>query len=56
MRNGFGLETFPNKARDPLWDTLFSLKPDIKDSYVRMNEEPGLGFDIDWSIAKKFGA
>ena len=56
LSNGFGLETFPNKERDPLWDTLFSLKPEIKDSYVYMNDEPGLGFDVDWSVAKKYAA
>ncbi len=56
MRNGFGLETFPNKARDPLWGTLFSLRPEIRNSHVLMNEQPGLGFDIDWDVAKKFAA
>jgi len=56
VSSGFGVETFPNKARDPLWDTLFSLKPEIKNSTVYLNEKPGLGFEVDWQMATKFAA
>jgi len=56
LENGFGVETFPNVRRDPLWDTLFSLKPEIRDSTLFLNEEPGLGFDIDWDVAKRHAA
>ncbi len=56
MPNGFGVETFPNPQRDPLWESLFSLKPEIKDGHLYLNEEPGFGFDIDWKVAKKHAA
>ncbi|SHI27465.1 L-alanine-DL-glutamate epimerase [Pollutimonas bauzanensis] len=54
--NGFGVETFPNKKRDPLWDTLFSVRPEIKDSTLHLNDRPGLGFEVDWKEAKKHAA
>src|SRR3546814_6685313 len=50
--NGFGVETFPNKLRDPLWDTLFLLKPELKNSTLYLNEAPGLGFEVDWAQVK----
>ena len=27
--NGYMLEVFPNAARDPVWDGLFAVKPEI---------------------------
>src|SRR3546814_6446755 len=43
--NGFGLETFPNKARDPLWDELYTRRPEIRDGLVPFTDAPGFGFE-----------
>jgi len=52
--NGFGLETFPNPERDPLWEELYTLKPEIRDGMVHMTDAPGLGFEIDWKTIERY--
>jgi len=34
QRNGFGVETFPNAERDPLWDELYMSRPEFKDGWL----------------------
>src|SRR3546814_12786769 len=54
--NGFGLETFPNKARDPLWDELYTKRPEIRDGMVHFTDDPGFGFEIDWKTVERYRA
>lgn len=54
--NGFGLETFPNKARDPLWDELYTRRPEIRDGMVHFTDDPGFGFEIDWKTVERYRA
>ncbi len=45
--NGYVLEVFPNAARDPVWDGLFAVKPEVRDGAVVLTDRPGLGFELD---------
>jgi L-alanine-DL-glutamate epimerase-like enolase superfamily enzyme len=53
--NGYILETFPNRMRDPLWDELFIGRPEIKDGVVHFSEKPGYGFDINEESFHRYG-
>ena len=54
--NGGIAETFPNAARDPYWDTLYTERADIRNGMVILNDKPGFGFDIDWDTVKRYAA
>src|SRR3546814_6858037 len=52
--NGFGVATFPNKARDPLWDELYTRRPEIRDGMVHFTDDPGFGFEIEWKTVERY--
>lgn len=45
--NGHVLEVFPNRQRDPLWDDLFTGRPEIAAGVLTVPDRPGFGFDVD---------
>jgi L-alanine-DL-glutamate epimerase-like enolase superfamily enzyme len=45
--NGHILECFPNPVRDPVWEGLFSVRPDIVAGEVILSDRPGLGIELD---------
>jgi D-galactarolactone cycloisomerase len=45
--NGDVLEVFPNAARDPVWEGLFAVKPEIVAGEVVLSDRPGLGIELD---------
>ncbi|MCC6619351.1 MAG: mandelate racemase/muconate lactonizing enzyme family protein, partial [Chloroflexi bacterium] len=45
--NGHVLEVFPNRQRDPLWDDLFTGRPEIAAGVLTVPDRPGFGFDLD---------
>jgi L-alanine-DL-glutamate epimerase-like enolase superfamily enzyme len=45
--NGNVLEVFPNPVRDPVWEGLFSVRPDVVAGEVIMSDRPGLGIELD---------
>jgi L-alanine-DL-glutamate epimerase-like enolase superfamily enzyme len=51
--NGFCVETFPNPKRDPLWDTLFTNRAELRDGMLHLNDDPGFGFGIDWKTVER---
>ena len=52
--NGFGVETFPNPERDPLWQGLYRQRPEIRDGYLHLTDDPGFGFELDWTFVERY--
>lgn len=52
--NGFGVETFPNEERDPLWTELYRKRPEIRDGMLHLTNDPGFGLDIDWKTVDRY--
>lgn len=52
--NGYCCETFPRSKRDPFWDTLFTHRADLGKGVLRLSDEPGFGFGIDWKVVEKY--
>lgn len=55
LPNGLVLETFPDPARDPIWDRLFSRKPAIERGEMLAPTAPGLGLEIDEAVLRRYG-
>ena len=49
------VETFPSGDRDPIWEELFSIRPEIIDGQLHLLDRPGWGVEIDESILEKRG-
>lgn len=53
--NGRSVEMHADRDRDPLWEDLFSRKPEFVDGDLVLDETPGLGFDVDEDALARFG-
>jgi len=49
------VESFPDPERDPLQAELFSNPPEIKNGWLTLNKDPGLGLTLSESAMKKYG-
>jgi L-alanine-DL-glutamate epimerase-like enolase superfamily enzyme len=56
VANGYCVEAFADPARDPLWDTLFSHRAQIRGGALHLSDEPGFGFGIDWTTVERHRA
>lgn len=45
--NGHILEVFPNPLRDPLWEELFTGRPNVTNGVVHLSDSPGFGFGLN---------
>ena len=54
--NGFGVESFTRSERDPVWEGLFTNRPEIKNGMLYLTEAPGFGVDINWDFVKRYRA
>ena len=52
----FMLETHGDPERDPVWHHLFKERAQVIDSYVHLNDLPGIGIEFDWDFVKKNAA
>jgi L-alanine-DL-glutamate epimerase-like enolase superfamily enzyme len=41
------VETFPNADRDPIWEELFMVRPEINNSEMTLLDRPGWGIELD---------
>ena len=55
MPNGEILETFPTASRDPIWDELFTVRPEIKNSEMQLLDLPGWGLELNEDTLAKRG-
>jgi L-alanine-DL-glutamate epimerase-like enolase superfamily enzyme len=49
------VETFPTADRDPIWDELFSVRPEIKNSELTLLDRPGWGVELNERTLEKRG-
>ncbi|MEC9309500.1 MAG: mandelate racemase/muconate lactonizing enzyme family protein [Chloroflexota bacterium] len=49
------VETFPTGDRDPIWEEMFSIRPEIENGELRLLDRPGWGFDLDEEVLEKRG-
>ena len=54
--NGYILEVFPNPVRDPIWDGLFAVKPELAAGEVILSDRPGLGVELDRDFLVHYSA
>lgn len=50
----FGVESNGSRERDPLWYEMYTRRPQIRDSYVYLDDTPGFGIEIDWSFVDRY--
>jgi L-alanine-DL-glutamate epimerase-like enolase superfamily enzyme len=41
------VETFPTADRDPIWEELFTLRPEVKNGELTLLDSPGWGVELD---------
>lgn len=54
--HGLYVEIFPNLKRDPLWHEIQSTRPLIRSGYMHLNNQPGLGLDLNPEIIARYRA
>jgi len=40
--------------RDPFWWNLIATARDLRDSYLTLSDEPGLGWTLDWDCVNRY--
>ena len=56
MPHGLYVEIFPNLKRDPLWHEIQTTRPLIRGGYMHLNNQPGLGLDLNPEIIARYRA
>jgi D-galactarolactone cycloisomerase len=49
------VETFPTADRDPIWEEMFTVRPEIKNSELILLDRPGWGIELDERTLKERG-
>ncbi|MFQ6030806.1 MAG: mandelate racemase/muconate lactonizing enzyme family protein [Dehalococcoidia bacterium] len=49
------VETFPTADRDPIWEELFTVRPEIKNSELVLLDRPGWGIELDERTLERRG-
>ena len=49
------VETFPSGDRDPMWEELFSIRPEIVNGQLHLLDRPGWGVELDESVLERRG-
>lgn len=52
--HGTYVECFPNPDRDPIWATLITNRPAIKNGIIQVPQGPGFGLELDKSVIQKY--
>jgi D-arabinonate dehydratase len=52
--HGTYVECFADPARDPVWQTMWTNRPAIKDGMMQVSQEPGFGIRLDWEMVKRY--
>lgn len=50
----FGVESNGNRERDPLWYGIYARRPQIRESFVYLDDAPGFGIEIDWDFVNRY--
>lgn len=54
--HGLYVEIFPDRERDPMWFELPVKQPEIKDGYMLLPSEPGLGIELNARVIEQYSA
>jgi L-alanine-DL-glutamate epimerase-like enolase superfamily enzyme len=49
------VETFPTADRDPIWEELFTIRPEIKNGEMTLLDRPGWGVELDERTLERRG-
>ena len=49
------VETFPTADRDPIWEELFTVRPEIKNGELTLLDRPGWGVELDENTLNERG-
>ena len=49
------VETFPAADRDPIWEELFTVRPEIRNSELTLLDRPGWGIELDEKTLQQRG-
>ena len=49
------VETFPTADRDPIWEELFTVRPEIRNSEMTLLDRPGWGIELDEAALRARG-
>ena len=48
-------ETFPSADRDPIWEELFTVRPEISGGKLTLNDRPGWDIELDERTLERRG-
>ena len=54
--HGLYVEIFADQQRDPLWHEIQRTRPLIRGGYMHLNDQPGLGLDLDPAVIARYRA
>lgn len=49
-------ETFPSADRDPIWEALFTIRPEIVAGEITLSDHPGWGIELDERTLERRGS
>jgi len=52
--HGTYVECFADPERDPVWQTMWTNRPPVKDGYMEVSKEPGFGIQLDWKMVERY--
>jgi len=52
--HGTYVECFADPERDPVWQTLWTNRPAIRDGHMEVSQAPGFGLQLDQEMIKRF--
>jgi L-alanine-DL-glutamate epimerase-like enolase superfamily enzyme len=55
-RCAFGVESHGGSETDPLAHGLFHEHPELREGHLHIGNQPGFGFDPDWSFVERYRA
>lgn len=54
VSHGTYVECFAHPARDPVWQSMWSNRPRIKNGIMEVSREPGFGIRLDWKMVRRY--
>ena len=52
--HGTYAEYFAHPDRDPMWQTVWTNRPQVKNGHIKINDTPGFGIELDEKVIKKY--
>jgi D-galactarolactone cycloisomerase len=52
--HGTYVECFADPERDPVWQTMWSNRPPVRNGHMAVPEGPGFGIRLDWKMVERY--